>query len=158
MDTYTGDRLIESDVTRFFDTIESRPMGEKTTVTKVTLINGFEMIETIKSTGAESGYFERWAGFFSKQNNDNVAIARFTQYIGALPELVDSIADLIMLFSGVYLIMHGEFTIGMLMAFQSSARVMGASNGRNTNGSPFCFCARTCISVLIPVGSGLLAT
>ncbi len=80
---------------------------------------GFEMIETIKSTGAESGYFERWAGFFSKQNNDNVAISRFTQYIGAIPSFVDSVANLILLFSGVYLIMHGQFTIGMLMAFQS---------------------------------------
>ncbi len=80
---------------------------------------GFEMIETIKSTGAESGYFERWAGYFSKQNNDNVAITKFNRYIGALPEFIDSIANLIMLFSGVYLIMHGHFTIGMLMAFQS---------------------------------------
>lgn len=80
---------------------------------------GFEMIETIKSTGAESGYFERWAGFFSKQNNDNVAVARFTQYIGAIPEFIDAFADLVLLFSGVYLIMHGQFTIGMLMAFQS---------------------------------------
>ncbi len=80
---------------------------------------GFEMIETIKSTGAESGYFERWAGFFSKQNNDNVAISKFNQYIGMLPEFIDSTADLILLFSGVYLIMHGHFTIGTLMAFQS---------------------------------------
>lgn len=80
---------------------------------------GFEMIETIKSTGAESGYFERWAGFFSKQNNDNVAISKFNQYIGVLPEFIDSIADLVLLFSGVYLIIHGHFTIGMLMAFQS---------------------------------------
>ena len=98
-----------------FQRASSQNQGKIISVT----YNGFEMIETIKSTGAESGYFERWAGFFSKQNNDNVAIARFTQYIGALPEFVDSIADLIMLFSGVYLIMHGEFTIGMLMAFQS---------------------------------------
>lgn len=80
---------------------------------------GFEMIETIKSTGAESGYFERWAGYFSKQNNDGVAISKLTQYIGAIPSFIDSITDLIILFSGVYLIMHGQFTIGILMAFQS---------------------------------------
>ena len=80
---------------------------------------GFEMIETIKSTGAESGYFERWAGFFAKQNNDNVNISRFTQYFGTIPSFISTIADMILLFSGVYLIIHGEFTIGMLMAFQS---------------------------------------
>ena len=106
---YTSNKMLN------FQRASSQNQGKIISVT----YNGFEMIETIKSTGAESGYFERWAGFFSKQNNDNVAIARFTQYIGALPEFVDSIADLIMLFSGVYLIMHGEFTIGMLMAFQS---------------------------------------
>lgn len=80
--------------------------------------SGFEMIETIKATGAENGYFERWSGYYSKQNNANVAISKFTQYIGEIPGFVDSIAGLVLLFSGVYLIMEGQFTIGMLMAFQ----------------------------------------
>lgn len=80
--------------------------------------SGFEMIETIKSTGAESGYFERWAGFYSKQNNANVEISRFTQYIGEIPGFVNSISDIILLLSGVYLIINGQFTIGMLVAFQ----------------------------------------
>ena len=79
---------------------------------------GFEMIETIKSTGAENGYFERWAGYYSKQNNANVAILKFNQYIGEIPGFVDRVAGLVLLFSGVYLIMKGQFTIGMLMAFQ----------------------------------------
>ena len=35
----------ENDITRFFDTVESIKMGEKTTVAKATLISGFEMIE-----------------------------------------------------------------------------------------------------------------
>ncbi len=81
--------------------------------------SGFEMIETIKSTGAESGYFERWAGYLSKQNNAQVAINRFTQYIGEIPGFVRTMADLALLFSGVYLIMKGQFTIGMLVLFQS---------------------------------------
>ncbi len=81
--------------------------------------SGFEMIETIKSTGAESGYFERWAGYYSKQSNANTALSKFTQYIGQIPTIVQSVADFIMLFSGIYLIMIGKFTIGMLMAFQT---------------------------------------
>ncbi len=106
---YTANKMLN------FQRASAQNQGKIVSVT----YTGFEMIETIKSTGAESGYFERWAGFFSKQNNDNVAVSKFTQYIGVLPEVVDSIAGLILLFSGVYLIMHGHFTIGMLTAFQS---------------------------------------
>lgn len=106
---YTSNKMLN------FQRASASNQGKTMSVT----YTGFEMIETIKATGAESGYFERWAGFFSKQNNDSVAIAKFTQYIGALPDFVDGIANLIILFSGVYLILHGEFTIGMLMAFQS---------------------------------------
>lgn len=40
-----GNSLSENDITRFFDTVEAKKMGEKTTVTKATLINGFEMVE-----------------------------------------------------------------------------------------------------------------
>lgn len=80
--------------------------------------SGFEMIETIKATGAESGYFERWAGYYSKQNNANIALAKFTQYFGQLPSIIENLASCLLLFSGIYLIMNGQFTIGMLTAFQ----------------------------------------
>lgn len=80
--------------------------------------SGFEMIETIKSTGAESGYFERWAGYFAKQNNALADMSKFTQYIGAIPSFVDSLSGSILVLSGIYIIMQGHFTVGMLGAFQ----------------------------------------
>ena len=42
---HDGSKILEFDVTRFFDRVESMTMGEKTTVAKATLINGFEMVE-----------------------------------------------------------------------------------------------------------------
>ena len=45
IDDHDGRSLRENDITRFFDTVEAIKMGEKTTVAKGTLINGFEMIE-----------------------------------------------------------------------------------------------------------------
>lgn len=87
--------------------------GKLTSVTYA----GFEMIETIKSTGAENGYFERWAGYYTKQNNANADISRFTQYVSQIPTLIKAIADTIVQFSGIYLIMKGQFTIGSFMAF-----------------------------------------
>lgn len=79
--------------------------------------NSFEMIETIKATGAESGYFARWAGYMAKNNNANVAVSRYAQYIAPIPGLVDSMSKLVLTFSGIYLIMRGEFSLGMLTAF-----------------------------------------
>ena len=87
--------------------------GKLTSVTYA----GFEMIETIKSTGAENGYFERWAGYYTKQNNASAKIAKFTQYVSVIPSLIKSMTDIIIQFSGIYLIMQGQFTIGSFMAF-----------------------------------------
>lgn len=81
-------------------------------------MSGIEMIETIKASGAENGYFERWAGYYAKQHNAQVAISKFTQYFGAIPALLQQIASIAILMAGVYLILDGLFTIGMLLAFQ----------------------------------------
>ena len=45
LEAYEGDKLLENDITRFFEKVESQKMGEKTTVAKGTLISGFEMVE-----------------------------------------------------------------------------------------------------------------
>lgn len=45
LDTHDANSLVENDITRFFDSVESIKMGEKTTVAKATLINGFEMVD-----------------------------------------------------------------------------------------------------------------
>ena len=83
-----------------------------------TTMSGIEMIETIKANGAENGFFERWAGYYARQHNAEVSIARFTQYYGAIPAFLQQIANVAILMSGVYLILDGVFTIGMILAFQ----------------------------------------
>ena len=77
-----------------------------------------EMIETIKSTGAENGFFERWAGFYAKQNNSNVKILKFAQYIGSIPIIIQEFISLVLKIIGIYFIIEGKFTIGMLTAFE----------------------------------------
>ena len=80
---------------------------------------GIEMMETIKASGAEAGFFQRWAGFYAKQHNAEVSITKFNQFFGVIPSLLQQIANIAVLMSGVYLILNGQFTIGMLLAFQS---------------------------------------
>ena len=84
-----------------------------------TTMNGIEMIETIKASGAENGYFERWAGFQASVNSSSVKFSLTNQYLGAVPGALQQIANLAVLVLGVMLIMNGEFTVGMLLAFQS---------------------------------------
>ena len=79
---------------------------------------GFEMMETIKAAGAENGFFERWAGYFAKQGNAQVIFNKANEFFGIIPSLLQQIANTIVLMLGVYLILDGEFTIGMLLAFQ----------------------------------------
>lgn len=81
-------------------------------------MSGIEMIETIKASGAENGYFERWAGFQASVNSSSVRSALLNQYLGAVPGALQQIANLAVLFLGVMLIMNGQFTVGMLLAFQ----------------------------------------
>ena len=71
-------------------------------------------IESIKAAGAERGFFEFWAGYFAKRNNQEVAFeARsFSPYV------FGHLANAMVLILGAALIIKGEFSIGMLMAFE----------------------------------------
>ena len=77
-----------------------------------------EMIETIKSAGAENGYFERWAGFQASVNAQEMKFAKTDANLRLIPTLVSLFTDTLILYLGVLFVMQGHFTIGMVMAFQ----------------------------------------
>ena len=81
-------------------------------------VSGIEMIETIKASGAENGFFEKWSGYQASVNTQNVRFIRINSYLGMIPSVLTSVADVGVLAIGVYLCMTGEFTVGMVMAFQ----------------------------------------
>ena len=83
-----------------------------------TTVAGIEMVETIKASGAENGFFEKWAGYQASVNLQNVKFSKLNQYIGLIPQIVTSLCNTAILILGVYLVMEGQFTIGMVMAFQ----------------------------------------
>lgn len=85
-------------------------------------VSGIEMIETIKSSGAENGYFRKWAGYQASVNTQNVKFARLNAYLGSIPAIISVLADNVVLILGVGLIIHGEFTPGMVMVFQGFLR------------------------------------
>ncbi len=81
-------------------------------------MSGISMIETIKSSGAENGYFGRWSGYQASVNTQQVSYTRLNLLLGALPGAITAIANLAVLGVGVLLVVQGQFTIGMVMAFQ----------------------------------------
>lgn len=82
------------------------------------LVSGIEMIETIKATGAEEGYFEHWAGYQASVNTGAVHYARLNQYLGSLPGAIESLTNVAVMGLGVMLVIQNQFTVGMLLAFQ----------------------------------------
>lgn len=81
-------------------------------------VAGIEMIETIKASGAENGFFEKWSGYQAGVNTQNVRFAKLNQYLGLVPTLVSEIANIAVLMLGVLFTIEGRFTVGMIMAFQ----------------------------------------
>ena len=83
-----------------------------------TTVSGIEMIETIKSSGAENGFFAKWSGYQASVNTQNVRFARINEYLGIIPQIVSACTSIIITVLGVFLTMKGQFTVGMIMAMQ----------------------------------------
>ena len=81
-------------------------------------VGAMDMIETIKASGAENGYFEKWAGYQASVNTQDIRFAELNQYMGMIPGTVSSVLNIMILILGVWLTMQGQFTVGMIMAFQ----------------------------------------
>jgi ABC-type bacteriocin/lantibiotic exporter with double-glycine peptidase domain len=54
---------------------------------------GIDMIETIKSSGAESGYFEKWMGYQTKVINGNKEIQTRNIYLRVIPQVLQKLLD-----------------------------------------------------------------
>lgn len=81
-------------------------------------VSGIEMIETIKSSGAENGYFQKWAGYQAGVNTQNIRYEKISRYLGAIPGIISELSNVIVLALGAWLVIRGEFTVGMILAFQ----------------------------------------
>ena len=80
--------------------------------------SNIRMIETIKASGAEKGVFGRWAGFQASVNTQQNKYIKMNTFLGVIPTVVTSLTNIVVLGAGVYLVLHGAFTVGMVMAFQ----------------------------------------
>ncbi len=81
-------------------------------------LSGLDMIEVIKSNGAENSFFTKWAGYLANENTDKLKLYQINQTWGVIPQFVIDISNALVLILGAYLVMQGQFTAGMILAFQ----------------------------------------
>ena len=116
-------------VTLLLNIVMSRVISEKRiNITRVqlrdagklesTTASGIRMIETIKASGSEKGFFRKWAGYQASVNTQNVRSAKTNQFIGMIPTFFSTLANYAVLIIGVWMTMRGEFTLGAVLMFQ----------------------------------------
>lgn len=84
-----------------------------------TRIAALKDIETFKASGAEDIIFSRWIGQQANLVNGRQEIARISAWLSQVPGLLTSLITVTALVGGGYLVMNGQMTLGMLVAFQS---------------------------------------
>ena len=94
--------------------VSSRDSGKLSAMT----IAGVEMIETIKSSGAEDGFFEKWSGLHAAVNGSKIKSMKLNMSVGLIPQIVTQATNMAVMLIGAYLIIRGDMTVGIFFAFQ----------------------------------------
>ena len=96
----------------------TRVMQRDAAQLSATTVSGIEMVETIKASGAENGFFRKWAGYQASVNSQSVKSTKTNQLIGMIPMFFGTLAGYAVLVLGIWFIMEGNFTLGTLQIFQ----------------------------------------
>ena len=84
-----------------------------------TVCAGINITDTIKASGAENAYTTRVLGYQAKNADLEQDMGRFQQIVGAVPGAAGALTDALLLLVGGLLVIRGELTMGMLVAFNS---------------------------------------
>ncbi len=75
-------------------------------------------MQTIKSLAIEPQFMRKWEKFICRSIQANFDTAAFSLLINSGNSVIRTIANLVILWMGGYMVMEGQFTLGQLIAFQ----------------------------------------
>lgn len=81
-------------------------------------VSGISMVETIKSSGTENGFFANWSGYQANLSNRNVKLIKVSNALTIFLESTSLLADTAVFVLGILFIINNKFTPGILLAFQ----------------------------------------
>ncbi len=82
-------------------------------------MNGLQVIETLKASGAENSFFNLWSGLHSRTLNSSQQITIYSGLLQIIPQFMTTLTTLTILGLGGYLVMRGQLSLGDLVALQS---------------------------------------
>ena len=68
-------------------------------------VAGIEMIETIKASGVENGFFQKWSGYQASVNAQNVKSNKMNNYLGMIPAFLSTLANYAVMVMGIWFVM-----------------------------------------------------
>ena len=80
-------------------------------------MTGLQMMETLKSTGSENGFFARWSGHQAKVINAEQRLSASMIVYSVVPQVLVALSAVAVLYFGGLRVMSGVLTIGMLWSF-----------------------------------------
>lgn len=113
--------------------IASRSMATSTGSLNTSVLNGMNMIDTIKSTGSERSFYNIWYSSQAQFNDNKMTRFRINAITTLLNGLHNYVLTAVQLFLGAFFIRHGHFTIGTMALFQTVLTNMRNSLGNCLN-------------------------
>ncbi|MFG2478959.1 NHLP family bacteriocin export ABC transporter peptidase/permease/ATPase subunit [Streptomyces fagopyri] len=84
-----------------------------------TAYTGLQLIETMKATGGEDGYFRKWAGQHATTLEEQQRLGVPSAWLGVVAPTLATLNSALILWIGGLRAMEGHISIGLLVAFQA---------------------------------------
>ncbi|GGF57624.1 NHLP family bacteriocin export ABC transporter peptidase/permease/ATPase [Azorhizobium oxalatiphilum] len=97
----------------------ARKVGITAVKTHGRAIQGINMVETLKASGADDAFFAQWSGYLALLVRERQAAGRIEALLGALPDSLMLANRGVVLAVSAWLVMQGRMSVGELAAFQT---------------------------------------
>lgn len=81
-------------------------------------MTGITLIESLRAGGHDQDFYGKWANYLAEYTNKRLLMQKSSTFFSILPALLFGFNNVLILCFGSWLVIHGELTLGGMMAFQ----------------------------------------